>query len=71
MYPGQVKRGSREVVPRDDARPGVERGRGWLLIYRYWGAMAGCRGGNVMRFRKRTLTTVCLVKINELGPYLK
>lgn len=65
MYPGQVKRGSREVVPRDDARPGVERGRGWLLIYRYWG------GGNVMRFRKRTLTTVCLVKINELGPYLK
>lgn len=71
MGEGQRRGDPGKVVPRDDARPGVERGRGWLLIYRYWGAMAGCRGGNVMCFRKRTLTTVCLVKINELGPYLK
>lgn len=51
-------------MPRDGARPGVGRGGGWLLIYKYWGAMAGCRGGNVMRFRKRRLTAVCLVKTN-------
>lgn len=37
-YAGEVEGGGRE---RDDARLGGGPGGGWLLISRYWEAMAG------------------------------